>query len=81
VAANGQVVNAPVTFTYDGVSQKVQRGAVIDVPNGSAIQTAIGGGNLTALNAQMTGGSPGVPFDGLASARVNMSGSYNSGQN
>lgn len=59
MAANPQLVNATTNVTWDGVVTRIPRGTIIDVPNGGALQTAIGGGNLTALTAQQTGGSPG----------------------
>lgn len=43
-----QVLN-DTTFTYDGVSQRIQAGTLIDVPAGSALETAIGAGNLVTL--------------------------------
>lgn len=52
MAANPRLVNTDVTFTYDGVTQRVQRGQIIDVPSGSALETAIGLSNLTALSGQ-----------------------------
>jgi hypothetical protein len=43
MAANPQLVTADTTITYDGVSQRVTRGTVIDVPAGSALATALSG--------------------------------------
>jgi hypothetical protein len=51
MAANPQVVNTDITMTWDGASQRVARGTLIDVPAGSALQTALGSENLTALPA------------------------------
>lgn len=79
MAANPQLVNTTTTFTYDGVSQRVSRGTIIDVPPGSALQTAIGGGNLTALTAQQTGGSPGE-MEPMARSNIGAE-PYNPGQN
>lgn len=50
MGANVRMVNTDTTFTYDGVSQRVQAGTLIDVPPGSALETAIGTGNLTSLS-------------------------------
>jgi hypothetical protein len=58
MAANPRLVNTTVTFTYDGVSQRLVKGSIIDVPAGSPLETAIGNGNLTSLSAQDTGGDP-----------------------
>jgi len=60
MAANGQVVNTDVTITWDGASQRIARGTVIDVPNPSALRTAIGAGNLTALTTQQQSSDGGV---------------------
>lgn len=51
MAANPMILTADVTVTYDGASQRIMRGTLIDVPNPSAIRTAIGAGNLAALTA------------------------------
>ncbi len=64
MAANGQLVTADVTITWDGVSQRIPRGTVIDVPAGSALTTALSG-NITALTSQQTtdmGGQNCGPF-------------------
>jgi hypothetical protein len=58
MAANPRLVNTDTTFTYDGVSQRLMKGSIVDVPSGSALETAIGIGNLTALDAEDTGGDP-----------------------
>lgn len=52
MAANPRLVNTDVTFTWDGVTQRYQRGQIVDVPAGSALETAIGLSNLTALSGQ-----------------------------
>ena len=39
-----------LTINYDGGGMTVQAGQVIDVPVGSALETAIGTTNLTALS-------------------------------
>lgn len=41
---------ASVTFTWDGGAVTLARRTVLDVPPGSALETAIGAGNLTPLN-------------------------------
>ena len=57
MAANPRMVTSDTTFTYDGVSQRVQKGTIIDVPSGSALETAIGTGNLVALTSQQITGN------------------------
>lgn len=67
MAANPQVVTANITITWDGVSQRIPRGTIIDVPPLTAafcgllalqsgffpdpLMTAIGAGNLMPLPA------------------------------
>ena len=69
MAANPQVVNTDITPTWDGVVQRIPRGTVIDVPNPSALRTALGAGNLTALTTQQQssdgGGSVGAFMENL----------------
>lgn len=60
MAANPQVLNTDVTITWDGASQRIARGTVIDVPNPSALRTTIGAGNLTALTTQQQSCDGGV---------------------
>jgi hypothetical protein len=71
MAANPQMVTNSITITWDGVASAsngfggytghhLQRGMVIDVPAGGALQTAIGAGNLVALTTQQTGDMSGV---------------------
>jgi len=60
MAANPQIVNVDVTITYDGVSQRIARGTLIDVPNPSTLRTAIGAGNLTAATTQQQNCDGGV---------------------
>lgn len=51
MAANPQLVTSNTTVTYDGVVVPLMRGQVIDVPNGSALATALSG-KIVALTAQ-----------------------------
>lgn len=60
MANNPQVVNTDITVTWDGVSQRIPRGTLIDVPASSALFTALGGGNLTALTSQQTNDGGGI---------------------
>jgi len=40
MAANPQLVNTDIAITYDGVSQRIMRGTIIDMPAGSALANA-----------------------------------------
>lgn len=62
MAARGMFVNADITITYDGVPVRLKRGTVIDVPAGSALNTALGS-NITALTAGQQ-----IPNGGAADA-------------
>lgn len=42
MAANPRVVTEDVTFTWDGASQRLAKGQLIDVPAGSELEAAIG---------------------------------------
>ena len=70
MAARPMVVNTTIpygTFTYDGVPNNViLRGTVIDVPAGSALNTALGA-SITAMTAQQTqpGSSDSVSAAGM----------------
>lgn len=59
MAANPQLVTTDITITYDGVSQRITRGTVIDMPVGSALATALGA-NVTPLTAQQKSDAGGV---------------------
>lgn len=52
MSGNPRLVASDITFTWDGVEQRLQRGTVLDVPAGSALEKALGPENL-------------VPFGGL----------------
>lgn len=60
MAANPKLVTTDITVTWDGVSQRIPRGTVIDVPAGSALLTALGSGNLVSLTAQQQSCDGGV---------------------
>ena len=60
MAANGKIVNTDITVTWDGVSQRIARGTVIDVPASGSLITALGAGNLTALTTQQQSSDGGV---------------------
>ena len=62
MALNPYVVNTDVTITWDGVSQRIPRGTVIDTPasSGSNLAATIGSSNLTALTSQQTASMNGV---------------------
>jgi len=51
MGANMYIINKKVTFTYDHAVITHNKGAVLDIPAGSALFNAIGASNLTALTA------------------------------
>ena len=67
MALNPYVVNADVTITWDGVSQRIMRGTVIDTPAsaGTKLAATIGAGNLTALTSQQTASMNGQAVGGF----------------
>lgn len=75
MAANPQLVKTSVpagTFTYDGVpNQPIMRGTVIDVPAGSALNTALSA-YITPLTAQQLGpnGADGLGGGGTLSSQA-----------
>lgn len=53
MALNPRMVNTDTPVTWDGGTFRVKAGTVVDIANGSALETAYGGaGNLTTLSAQ-----------------------------
>ena len=58
MAGSPRVVAADITFTWDNVPWRLQRGQVIDVPPGSALEQAIGAGLLLPLGASGPAGPP-----------------------
>lgn len=46
-----RIVTEDVTFQWDGVTQRLARRTVLDVPPGSALEAAIGPQNLLPLGA------------------------------
>jgi len=67
MALNPYVVATDVTITWDGVSQRIMRGTVIDTPasSGSNLAATIGAGNLTALTSQQTASMNGQALGGF----------------
>jgi len=51
MAGNPRTVAADTWFTWDGVSQRLPRGQVLDVTPGSALERAIGKDKLVPLGA------------------------------
>lgn len=51
MAVSPRIVTADVVFTWDGVSQRLPKGQVMDVPPGSALEAAIGLKHLVPLGA------------------------------
>ena len=58
MSANPRVVAADITFTWDGVPWRLQRGQVIDVAPGSALEQAIGRDLLPPLGATVAQPAP-----------------------
>jgi hypothetical protein len=58
------MVTANITVTWDGVQFPVTAGQVVDIPAGSALETAYGTANLAALNAQQIGSPETLPDGG-----------------
>ena len=80
MAAHGVMITNNCTVTWDGVTQRLERGTVLDSPNGGALLTAIGGSNFVVLTSQQQGGSPGVDA-AMLSGGANISGDpVNTGQ-
>lgn len=53
MALNPRLVNTDTDVTWDGGTFNVPAGTVVDIPAGSALETAYGGaGNLTSLAGQ-----------------------------
>ena len=67
MAANGYVLNVDVVVTWDGVSQRIPRGTVIDTPasSGTNLAATIGAGNLTALTSQQKADTGGQTIGGF----------------
>lgn len=56
MAANPRIVQSDTIVAWDGGSVFVAKGTIVDIPAGSALETAYGGsGNLQPLNARLTG--------------------------
>lgn len=60
MALNPYMLTVDRTFTWDNVTVRLQRGTVIDTPNGGGLYTAIGGGNLVSLTAQQVSDTDGI---------------------
>jgi hypothetical protein len=56
MASNPRIVNKDITVTWDGGVFPVTAGTIVDVPAGSALETAYGSTNLVSLNT--TDGDP-----------------------
>jgi len=96
MAANPQVVNTDLSIVYDGVTSRLQRGAVIDMPSGSALANATTyvppgttsnsaalSTRVTAMSAQQCtpGSSDSVNIANLAVLRGGGNDPYNAGEN
>lgn len=81
MANRPMVVNTTTTITYDGVPVRITRGTVIDVPSGSALNTALGA-NITAMTAQqiIPGSSDSINQAALANVTGGGNDPYSAGQ-
>lgn len=70
MAANPRMVNTDTSVTWDGGVTLVPAGTIVDIPAGSALETAYGGSsNLTSLSAQQVlGVADGAAFSGVGSS-------------
>lgn len=70
MAANPRMVNTDTTVTWDGGTFRVLAGQIVDIPAGSALETAYGGAsNLTNLSAQQAlNTASGTGFVGVGSS-------------
>lgn len=59
MAANGRMVVRNIDVTWDGGVFHVKAGTIVDIPAGSALETAYGTTNLVALTAAQIGGGGG----------------------
>ena len=69
MALNPRMVNTDTTVTWDSGTVRVPAGTIVDIPAGSALETAYGGaGNLTTLSAQQAlNVSSGTAMDAVGS--------------
>lgn len=81
MAARPMVVNTTTTITYDGVSVRIPRGTVIDVPAGSSLNTLLGA-NITAMTSQqiIPGSSDSINVAALANVTGGGNDPYSTGQ-
>ena len=70
MALNPRMVNTDTPVTWDGGTILVPAGTIVDIPAGSALETAYGGAsNLTSLSGQQVlGVSDGAAFSGIGSS-------------
>ena len=52
MSGNPRVITADTTITWDGASQRLARGTVMDVPPGGALEEAIGRERLATLSGR-----------------------------
>jgi hypothetical protein len=53
MSANPRIVLAMVTYSWDGGTWTLPAGTIIDCAPGSALETAIGAGNLGTMSNQV----------------------------
>lgn len=78
MAARPLLVTKTTTITYDGVQQRFHAGQIVDVPNGSSLNTMLAA-STRALSAQETAGAAGEhqPVE----QSINIGSHFNPGQN
>lgn len=60
MASNPRIVANDITITWDGVQTFVPAGTIVDIPAGSALETAYGLSNLVSMTgAQQSGDAQG----------------------
>jgi hypothetical protein len=59
MAANGRMVVRDIDVAWDGGTFHVSGGTIVDIPAGSALETAYGAGNLVSLSVAQSGGGGG----------------------
>ena len=70
MALNPRMVNTDTSVNWDGGTSLVPAGTIVDIPPGSALETAYGGAsNLTSLSAQQVlAVADGAGFSGVGSS-------------
>jgi hypothetical protein len=59
MASNPRMVTRHITVSWDGGTFNVAKGTIVDIPAGSALETAYGASNLVGISGSLTGGDVG----------------------